>query len=237
MKSIKIVTLATTLFLAGNSLFAQTADEIIQKHIDAVGGKKNWDKVKSIKLTGSVNQGGMEASMSETIINDKGMRMDISAMGQSGYMICTKTEGWMYFPFAGQTSPQTLPADQVKMSQDRLNFNNLQLVNKSIIAKSSLEGKDTIDNVACYKLKVTDNQGNEQTCFIDGSTYYLVRTENKIKMQDEETEIAINYKDFKKQAEGITIPMTISSPQGDLSFKTVEINKATDEKIFKPDTK
>lgn len=237
MKSLKLAALAICIAATGFSVYAQTADEVIQKHIDAVGGAKNWEKIKSIKMTGSINQAGMDVDMSQTIVNDKGMRVDMSVNGMAGYVTCTSTEGWLYMPFAGMTEPQKIPDEQLKMSQDRLNFNNLQLADKSFIVKSSMEGKDTIDNVSCFKLKVTGKDGRELVCFIDGNTYYMVKTEAKIKIQDEEQEIAVTYGNFKKQPEGITIPMNWGSPQGDLTFKSVEINKTIDDKIFKPETK
>ena len=178
----------------------------------------------------------MAATMSQTVVNDKGMRTDISVLGQNGYIICTPTEGWMYFPFAGQTEPQALPVEQVKLSQDRLNYSNQLLVNKAFIVKSSLEGTDTINSASCYKLKITCKDGNEETCYIDTKTYFLVKTEAKVSIQGDDQDLAVSYSDFKKQPEGVTIPMSMSSPQGDVSFNSVEFNKVTDDKIFKPDT-
>ena len=227
--------------IAGMSLatYAQTADEVLQKHIDAIGGKANWDKIKSLKMTGTMSQGGMDISMTQTTVNDKGMRMDISAMGQNGFMIITPTEGWQYMPFAGQTKPEAFPEEAVKMMKDQLNVKNTFLADKSLYTNLALDGQDTINSVACYKLKVTAKNGQNMVCYIDSKTYYVVRTEAKIKMGDsaEEQEMSNNYSDFKKQPSGIVLPMTFGSQQGDITFKTVEINKPVAENFFKPETK
>ncbi|MBC7553561.1 MAG: hypothetical protein H7257_06240 [Taibaiella sp.] len=234
MRLLKVAVAAGIMVTAGASAIAQTADEVIQKHIEAVGGTKKWDAVKTIKLTGSISQGGMEINMTQTVANDKGMRTDIEAMGQKGYIIITPTQGWMYMPFAGQTKPEALPADQLKASQDKLNFRNTQLVDQSMIAKTVMQGTDTINKVPCYKIKVTGKDGNESVCYFDSKDYYMVRTEVKVKIQDEERETYITYSNFKKQPQGIVIPMTMGTEQGDVNFKTVEINKPVDEKIFTP---
>ena len=234
MKTLKLSILAIAIVATAQTSYAQTADEVLQKHIEAIGGAKNWDYIKTVKLTGGMSQGGMDISMVQTIVNDKGMRTDITAMGQSGYMIITPTSGWMYMPFAGQTKPEPIPAEQLKMQKDKLNFKSQQLVDKSLIAKTMLEGKDTINSISCHKLKVTNKDGSDQTCYIDCKTFYLIRTEMKVKMGDEEQEVGITYSDFKKQPEGIVFPMTMGTSQGEVKFKTIEVNKTIDETIFKP---
>ena len=218
------------------SAFAQTGDEIIQKHIDAIGGTKNWNKIKSMKMVGSMNAQGMEINMTQTVVNEKGMRTDISLMGQNGFMIVTPTAGWMYMPFGGQqTKPEPMPEDQVKMQKGQLNYKNSQLADKAEITKSKLDGKDTVNDVACYKVNVTTKDGSEQSCYFDMKTYYMVRIEKKVKVKEEETEVAVNYSNFMKQSEGIVMPMTMGTPQGDITFKTIEINKPVDDKIFTPE--
>jgi hypothetical protein len=217
--------------------FAQNADEIIKKHIEAVGGAKNWDNIKSVKITGSASKRGQEVGMTQTIVNNKGWRLDISAAGQKGYMIATPTEGWIFMPFAGHTAPQPLPAEQLKMMQDKLNFKNDQLADPSAIAMATVDGKDVIEKASCYKLKITSRDGNEFTCYIDEQNYYLKRIERTIKMPDGDQELAITYADFQKQSGGIVYPMSATSNQEEIKYKSVEINKVTDEKIFKPECK
>ena len=46
MKKIKILSLLTLSFLMAATSFAQTADEIVSKHIEAIGGAENWKKIK-----------------------------------------------------------------------------------------------------------------------------------------------------------------------------------------------
>jgi len=214
---------------------AQNADEIISKHIDAMGGMDNWGKINSMKMTGTMSVQGMEIPMSQTIENNKGWRMDMSVMGMNGYTIVTPTEGWMYMPFQpGMDKVTPLPSDQIKQGQEKLNLKNGLLIEKSQISKSEYLGRDTINTVSCYKVKVTDKDGNDQTAYFDATSYYMVRLEMKMKVQDEEQEMALNYSNFQKQPEGVVYPMTLGSVQGDFTIKTIEINKPVDESVFKP---
>ena len=233
MTKMKFAALALAFTAISAGSYAQTADEILQKHIDAIGGKA-WDKVNTLKLVGSMNSSGFELGMTQTTVVNKGTRIDISAMGQNGYIIMTPTEGWTFMPFAGQTKPEKSSEEQVKQTADQINVKNTYLADKSFVVKAELDGMDTIENVNCYKLKITGKDGNERICYIEEKTYNMVRAEAKAKVGDEEQEAAVTFGNFKKLPEGITIPMTMGTQQGDLVFKTAEINKPVDEKIFKP---
>jgi outer membrane lipoprotein-sorting protein len=214
---------------------AQTADEIIRKHIEAMGGTEKWNKITSMKLSGSMSMQGTEINMTQTVVNDKGMRMDISVMGMNGYTIVTPKEGWAFLPFQpGMDKVMPLPPDQLKASQEKLDIKNGLLVDKVAITKAEYIGKDTVNTISCYKVKVTDKDGKEQTDFFDASNYYLVRTELKMKVQDEDQEMAFNFSNFQKQPEGVVYPMTIGTPQGDFVFKTIELNKPISDDVFKP---
>ncbi len=216
---------------------AQTADEIIQKHITAIGGTEKWNKINSMKRVGSMSIQGMEIGFTQTVVNDKGMRTDISMMGQNGFIILTPKEGWMYMPMQpGMDKVTPMPAEQIKASADKMNVKAGLLADKSGIAKAELVGKDTINKVACFKVKITDKEGNVQTDYFDASNFYLLRTEMTVKSEEGEQEVSLSFSDFKKQPEGIVLPMVMTSPlgMGDITFKSVEINKPVGDEIFKP---
>ena len=87
------ICLAVTLLLVTIASWAQTADEIMTKHIAAVGGDA-WAKVNSLKKTQRMMVGGMEVTVIETQVRGKGVRSEITLGGQSGgYEIATPTAG------------------------------------------------------------------------------------------------------------------------------------------------
>jgi hypothetical protein len=48
---------------------AQTADEVVNKHIDAIGGKDAWKKVTSTKMEGSLNVQGTDVAITITKVH------------------------------------------------------------------------------------------------------------------------------------------------------------------------
>src|SRR5580704_5992470 len=73
---------------------AQTADDILDKHQKAIGGVDNWDKIKTVKMVGTMSQQGMDIDITQTLVMGKAMRVDISMMGMSGFQIVTDKAGW-----------------------------------------------------------------------------------------------------------------------------------------------
>ncbi|MBL7750612.1 MAG: hypothetical protein JNN29_04475, partial [Chitinophagaceae bacterium] len=62
-----------TLFLGLSSLtFAQTADEVINKHVEAIGGADAWRKVTSLRQEGSMTVQGTDVQLVLTVVKDKG---------------------------------------------------------------------------------------------------------------------------------------------------------------------
>jgi hypothetical protein len=239
MKSIVLSIFSVTLIsLSASTAMAQTGDEIIKKHIDAIGGEKNWEKVNTIKKTGSMTIQGMEIMTTATIVQNKGMRLDMSVMGLENYVILTTTEGWVYLPIQpGMDKLTPMPADEVKNQQDKLNIRHSVLADKSQIVKAEFLGRDTLDKVPCLKVAVTDKNGYTQTAFFDANTYYFVRSEGKLKVQDEEHDLTMTFSNFQRQPDGIVIAMTENNPQtggADIVYKSIEINKPVADGTFKP---
>ena len=234
MNIIKLSVLAGLLLttLHGN---AQSADEILQKHEKAMGGAENWDKIKTIKMIGSMSMQGMDLDLTQTMIPGKEMRTDISVMGMTGFTIVTTSQGWMYMPFQGQTKIDTMKPEMVQAAQRQLDIKSNQFLDyKTNGTKAEYVGTDTVNASTCYKIKFTDKDGNESTSFFDKNTYYLLRTENKLRSEGEEMEVAVLYDKYKKMDEGVVMPMSVTAQGAEITFKSIELNKPIDEKVFIP---
>jgi len=86
MKKILLsVSLLFSLVLFSTSLHAQTADEIIGKYINAIGGKDKWAQVKSMKINGYIEVQGIKINFTQQAIQGTGVRVDAEFQGQKNY--------------------------------------------------------------------------------------------------------------------------------------------------------
>jgi hypothetical protein len=234
MKNVKRFFALAVLSLASGAVTSQNADEIVKKHIDAIGGKDNWAKVKSLKMESSMKANGAEIKVTIYQVDKKAMRQDIALMGMEGYNIITNTEGWTYMPFQGQTKPEPMTADDVKKSQDELSLQDEFITYKEQGKKLEYLGKDDVDGTECFKLKMTDKEGVETTFFIDPSNYYTIKQTVKMKVNGKEVEGSTIYGDYKKLAEGIVYPYSVSGGWGETQVTSLVINPKLEDSLFKP---
>ena len=234
MKLIKTSVIAIAAMLVSIFTFAQTAEEIVTKHIEAVGGAAAWKKINSISYEGKMTVQGAEVNVTMTVLNGKGSRQNISVMGMTGYQIITPTAGWNFMPFQGQTTPEPMTADELKQSADDLDVQGKLVDYKSKGHTVEFLGKDDVEGTECFKLKITTKAGNVETVFIDPKSYYIVRSVVKRTANGQESDVQSDLSNFQKLPEGIVVPFSITLTFGELVISKAEVNKQVDESTFKP---
>ncbi len=233
MKTMKTFFAIALLFFISTQVFSQTLDEIVAKHIEAIGGKDNWAKIKTLKMEGLVKANGMEVMISSLQVNGIAMRQNISVMGMTGYAILTNTEGWSFMPFNGMTKPEPVTADDLKNAQDDLFFHDKFITYIELGKKIELLGKEDIDGTECFKIKMTDKNAKETTYFIDPDNYYVIKETSKVKANGQEMENSQTFGNYKKLDEGIIFPMSITMPFGGMEIQKIEVNPVIADSEFK----
>ncbi|HTQ28058.1 MAG TPA: hypothetical protein VMI35_08020 [Puia sp.] len=215
------------------SVQAQTVDEIIGKHLDAIGGNDKIAQIKSLYAESTVQAMGNESPSTTTILNGKGYKMESEANGQKMVQCYTDKGGWSINPFSGGTDPQELPAEIYKANEDQI-FIGGPFVNYAAKGnKMELQGKEE----GAYKIKVTNKDGAESVYYIDPSTYYITKQVQKGNMMGQEMEITRTYSDYRKTDAGYVMPYNVDISYGGqfnitASVKKVVVNKDVDPKIF-----
>ncbi|MEI8047776.1 MAG: hypothetical protein WCI92_10395 [Bacteroidota bacterium] len=234
MKTVKF--LLIFLFIASLSVIskAQNVDEILKKHAEAIGGLDNWAKIKTMKMDMAMKMQGTDILITVNQVNCTAMRTDINVMGMSGYSIITKTEGWNFMPFNGQTKPEPMTEDILKSSKDELCVLDKLLRTKETGDKLESLGTDDVEGTECIKLKLTDTTGKENTYFLDAETYLLLKKTVKVMVNGQVVENSVTMGNYQKLEEGIVIAMSTHTSQGDIEVKKVYVNPVVDENIFKP---
>lgn len=208
---------------------AQTVDEIVNKYIDALGGKEKLSALKSVRLEGNLNVQGTDVSIIITKLHMKGMRMDISVMGTDNYQVVTPEKGIMFMPIQGMASPTDMPDELLKPGQTQLDIQSSLLDYKEKGSTVELLGTEGTD----YKLKLTYKNAVVTTMFIGQKDYHLNKTISKRNINGEEIDFETTYSNYKQNAEGYWFPYTSTNMQGETNYDKIETNIAVDEGIFK----
>src|SRR6516164_3662383 len=166
MKIFKMGLLSLFLMTGITAIQAQSVDDIINKHIDAVGGKDKINSIKSIYLESTLEVMGNEAPSTTYIVNGKGYKSETDFNGQKIINCVTDKGGWSLNPMMGQSSPEAIPEDQLKAGRSQLQVGGPLFDYKAKGNKVELVGRDSVNGVSTYKLKVTTKDSVESTFFI-----------------------------------------------------------------------
>ena len=199
--------LALTLCFAGVGVFAQSANDIVNKYIDAMGGKAKLEQLNSVYEEISTSAMGQEIPGKVWIVNNKGMRTEMSVMNQKIVTVMTKDTGWMVNPLMGNSDPQPLPIDQVKESASKLDLRGQLLDYAAKGYTLTLLGKEAVAGKDNFKLKLVKG-GQAFTFFIDASTYLITKVAADAKISGQDINTEVEFSDYKKTAEGYTFPNT-----------------------------
>jgi hypothetical protein len=235
MKLIKYLSFAVAgLFLSAMS-FAQTADEIVAKHISAIGGTENWKKVNNMRQEATLSVQGMDIPLIITAVHNKASKQEFTVMGMTGYSIITAEGGWNFNPMQGQTKPEPITQDDLKYGKDQLDIQGEFVDYKTKGHTIQLLDKEDIEGVECFKLKLTRKNGNESIFFFDPKTFYILRSSSKISANGQEVESVVNMSNYQKLPEGIVVPHTIenSAIPAPINVTKVIINGKVEEAVFK----
>lgn len=214
---------------------AQTADEVINKHIAAIGGKDVLNKIKTQVTQSSISVMGSDLSSTTTLVVGKGFKNVANFNGQEIIQCITPTSGWMMNPLAGQTDPTALPEDQVKAAQSVLEVGGGLTNYKEKGGKAEVTGTENVEGVKAIKLKVTDKEGKESFYYIDPATYYVIKRETTVEAGGQSVTAVSTFSNFKKTDIGFVLPYTTVVNQGfemTITVDKVEFNKEVDPKIF-----
>ena len=227
------------------SLRAQTVDEVIGHYMDALGGKEKLLSIKSVSMSGVSTMNNNEVTTTITREQDKLYRSESNFGMGSFVLLVTPGKGWSMSPRSGGAFEE-MPADRVSALQYQMDCQGPLADYAAKGHKAELLGKEDVDGVSCYKIKLTLKTGNDITYFIDGNSWHIVRETTKGGMMggggraggggggNAPAEAVTNYSNYEKNADGFIFPMTISRGFGGaLNLEKVEVNKPVDEKLYK----
>jgi len=109
-----VIVLAAVSCLSVFSL-AQTAEELVNKNIEAKGGIDKIKAIHSVRMTGKLNGGGgFTASQGQENQRPNLVRETFSLQGMTAITAYDGATGWQIQPFGGHKDPQLMGEDDLK---------------------------------------------------------------------------------------------------------------------------
>lgn len=225
--------------LVAVSGYAQTTDEIIAKNLKAKGGAEKLKAMKTVKATGKMTMGPIEAPFVITKKRPGMVRMDFTVQGMTGTQAYDGSTGWMVMPFMGKNTPEKMSDDMLKDILDEADFDGPLVDYASKGHKLEFLGKEEIEGTPAYKLKMTRKNGDENIIYIDTESDLEIKQVGKRKIQGQDVEIETTIGDYK-EVNGFVMPFSISSKMKggpgmgqSITIDKVEIDADVDSNIFR----
>lgn len=219
--------------LGSSAALAQTAEEIVDKHLAASGGRAALSKLTSRTLIGTIAlttpvgelSGPIEVyskvpNKSRTLIT-----LDLSAVGGGQVVNDQRFDGSTGYVVDTFNGNREISGDQLEAMKNGF-FPTALLVYKEQGIQVALAGREQVAGAEAYVLTMTPKSGPAARLFIDTSTLMLVKTVMTIDVPQlgGAIEQVVEFSDFR-DVDGIKVPFAtkVSNPAQTITARVTSV--------------
>jgi outer membrane lipoprotein-sorting protein len=213
---------------------AQTADEIVAKHIEARGGAAKFAAIHAVRVKGRLRSGDGPYSPVTVLATASGkFRMELTAGGQAILQSYDGKTAWQgNEPAKGEEATQILDQATGALAGQLWDYKK-----NHIKIETGGRGKWHDHDVLTLRLKLPTE--TPMTLYLDPKTYLEIGEDLTVKINGKETIIEETVTDHHRFG-GVLFPCTFQSgikgqPAGEhLEMLEIQINPAIDDAVFRP---
>jgi hypothetical protein len=217
---------------------AQTADELVNKNIQAKGG---LDKIKAAKTRMAVGKvkgaRGRVAVFKQMNMRPDLVRQDLSIQGMTAVQAYDGSVGWQTQPFRGRKDPELMGEDTLRDLLLAADFDGPLVDYAEKGNKIEYLGHDEVDGDDALRLKVTLKNGDILYYYLDPDTYLEIRKEIQQFVRGSVRERVVDLGSYKP-VDGVMYPFSISEGSKSnpdalvISLEKIEANVALRDSDF-----
>jgi outer membrane lipoprotein-sorting protein len=220
------------------AVLAQTVDELIAKNIEARGGMDKIKSVQTMRATGKMAFGPMEAPGVYVQKRPDMARLDFTIQGLTATQAYDGKSGWGIMPFTGKKDAEPMSGDETKQMQEEADIDGPLVDYKAKGNQVELIGKEKVEGTDAYKLKVTLKTGDVQYIYLDADSGLEIREESKRMIRGTEQETETSLSDYREVNGLMYAFATESGIKGSperqkLTIEKIELNVPVDDATFK----
>ena len=249
MKKLNYFVITVITVLISMSVNGQTVDEIINNYIENTGGLENWQNVKSIKMSASINQMGMEIPIEMVQSKDK-MYTKISVQGQEIKQGVFDGETLWSTNFMSMKAEKSDQEDVDNLKNDLAEFPDPFLNYKEKGFTVELMGTENVDGSDAFKVKLTkkpmlvdgEEVPNVSIYYFDSENFVPIMTHEEVMSGPGKGMIMEAKMSDYQEVEGLYFPFSMTQgvkdqPGQPITINSIELNPSIDDSEFEfPET-
>nr|WP_297786336.1 pitrilysin family protein [uncultured Allomuricauda sp.] len=203
------------------------ATSVLEKYIEAIGGKSKLEGVDSYSMMAEAEMQGMKLELEMKKTSQDQFMQDVKVMGNSMQkQVLDGDTGYMVVQ--GQRKDLS-PEEITKIKEESAAFPELNYLAAGDIA---LEGIEPVGDKKAYKLKISDSK----TAFYDVETALKIQEINTQEVQGQQMTSTMEYGDYQ-EVSGIKFPFKLIQTMGpqnmEFIVKEIKVNEGVDASDFK----
>ncbi|MCP3928368.1 MAG: outer membrane lipoprotein-sorting protein [Bacteroidetes bacterium] len=214
---------------------AQTAEEVLAKYFETIGGLDNWMALKSTKSEGSMAMQGMEFNGTIYSTWPNKLRVNISFQGMDIVQAYDGEDAWMIIPMQ-DPEPQKMPADQAEQ-MTREEFPGSLFGYKEKGHNVEFEGKEEMEGTETYKIKLTKKNGDIENYFFETENYVPIMVSLPIKSGPMKGQMSESFFSDYQEVDGLYFPFFLETKVNGqsiqkITIKSIVLNEEFEEGFF-----
>jgi outer membrane lipoprotein-sorting protein len=219
---------------------AMSVDDIIAKNTAARGGREKLDAVQSMRVTGKMTMGPMEAPFTMEWKAPNRIRMEFVVQGQTGVQAYDGSTAWMHMPFMGKAEPEKMAEEDRADMEQQADFVGPLVDYQKKGNQVKLVGKRDVEGTDAYDLEVTLKNGDVVHELIDADSFLTIKQEAKRKQGDQELDVETSIGNYQT-VNGLVLPFSMQSkikgapagaPSQAITVDKYEFGSTIDDKRF-----
>ncbi|MGA2363710.1 MAG: hypothetical protein ABSG73_14805 [Candidatus Aminicenantales bacterium] len=207
--------------------YGQTSKDVLNKMIEAQGGRKYLETIKDSTMSGTMEltQMGMSGTLTMYLKEHNKMRMDMEFAGMVITQAYDGQKGWVTNPQTGAT--EEMPEVQAKAIARQALGNGALLNPEKLGITYTLKPKASLENKEYIVLEQTMADGHKSIMYVDPATYLTYKVETTgVNQAGAEAKVESYQSDYRKVGPAL-VAHSIRIVQDGAEFAKMVITKIT----------
>jgi outer membrane lipoprotein-sorting protein len=229
---------------AGPSLPKLTAEQIVERHVAAIGGLEAWHNVRSVVIEGQMDAGSTPVRQLPFVLKEKRghkSRLELTIGEQTAVQIYDGKNGWKVRPYTNRNEVETMTATELAASAaanaDDLDGPLVDYRQKGMAL--ALVGTSLVKDHAAYQLKLTPKTGTARNIWVDGQSFMTLKIDAGSRTLDtRKYPASVYYSDYHAE-KGLsfahaqeTVIEHSKAPAAKLTISKVRVNEPIEDSAF-----